>query len=224
MKVSSSIEKSERKEIIRRISHASALSWVVFQLFMLELFGPHISLMRAVTISTSVGVGVGLFLSVVQWHSLRCYAREAGWWIPATTVGMTLGAGIGGAATYYAISGSDNFISTWQAGGVLSAALTGLLIASPQWLVVRNWSHRARDWFIPVVIGFALSSSLAWVVQLAITYAIVTALGSGTWAIAMVAGIVGGAIWGAWVYGYFVVRALNKVLPAHDQIPNLGIQ
>jgi len=223
MKVTISMEQSERREIIRRISHASALSWLVFQLFMLELFGPHISVMRAVTISTSVGVSVGLFLSLVQWHSLRCYVRDAGWWIPATTVGMTLGAGIGGAATYYAISGSDNFISTWQAGGLLSGALTGLMIAWPQWLVVRNWTNRYHDWFIPVVLGFALSSSLAWVAQLAITYAIVTVFGGGTWAVAMVFGIVGGALSGAGVYAYFVVRALNKVLPARDQVPNITI-
>ncbi|MEO8285973.1 MAG: hypothetical protein ABI670_06020 [Chloroflexota bacterium] len=144
---------ADRREIIRRITSASAFSWIVFQLLMFVLFGPHISVMRGVTIGASVGAAVGLFFSFVQWQSLRRYVPDVVWWIPATTLGMTFGGAIGNLANYYAIQGTDVYLSAWQAGGLLSGILSGLLIAGSQWLVVHNWTTRSGDWFINVILG-----------------------------------------------------------------------
>ncbi|MEO8285974.1 MAG: hypothetical protein ABI670_06025 [Chloroflexota bacterium] len=58
-----------------------------------------------------------------------------------------------------------------------------------------------------------MSSTIAWVAQLIITVLAVALLGSGMWAVAIIAGLVAGAAAGGAVYAHFLGRALKKVLP-----------
>ena len=66
-----------------------------------------------------IGMISGLITGVIQWFSLRHQTDQAGWWIPANTVGWGMGLAAG-----VIIGGAFG----WFAAGAVSGAITGLAL------------------------------------------------------------------------------------------------
>src|SRR5687767_2312709 len=142
----------ERRRLILRYSLIAGLGWVLFQVLAEVLFGPHVSLARTVTIGSGVGAYVGLLMSTLQWLTLRRHVTNGGLWIPATTIGCTLGGVVGGYFYYMTVRHIGPFDITLPSGGVIESLITGLILASCQRLVLRNWVPNAGAWVVPLML------------------------------------------------------------------------
>src|SRR5689334_4909361 len=96
--LSAAAEKTQNRAV-RSFGLVAGIGWLIFQLGFAVLLGPHVSLMRSVTLASGIGVFAGLLISGLQWAALQ-HSFHAGWWVPATTAGCTLGGAAGGAIYY----------------------------------------------------------------------------------------------------------------------------
>jgi hypothetical protein len=205
-----------RKRLIAACSISAALGWVLFELAIELMLGPHVSIGRSVTIGSAAGALVGLLMGGLQWHALRLYTRSAGLWIPVTTVGCTLAGLVGSIALYYAVQGAGYYPSVVAIEGLLPSAIIGAIVALFQWLVLRKWSEHTRAWIPLVAIGTGLAVLAAFLVGLVVLSLLSWVLGLGAWPVILVAVYLSGGTAGGAVYGLFTAWAFRRVLPAAD--------
>lgn len=203
-----------RRALIRACSISAGISWVLFQLAVEVMLGPHITIGRSVTIGAATGVLVGLLMGGLQWRALRRYSRTAGLWIPVTTVGCTLAGLAGSIALYYAVQGAGYYPSVVAIEGLLPSAIVGAIVALFQWLVLRKWSLHARMWIPLVAAGTALAVLAAFLTGLGVLIVLSWALGLGAWPVILTVVYLTGGAAGGTMYGLFTAWAFRRVLPA----------
>jgi hypothetical protein len=205
-----------RRALIVSCSISAGIGWVLFQLAVEVMLGPHVTIGRSVTIGSATGVLVGLLMGGLQWRALRNYTPSAGLWIPVTTVGCTLAGLVGSIALYYAAEENSVYLSVVAIEGLLPSALVGAIVALFQWLVLRKWSHHTRAWIPLVAIGTGVAVLAAFLAGLGVLVALSWALGVGAWPlIVAVVYLVGGAAGGT-VYALFTAWALRRVIPTAE--------
>jgi hypothetical protein len=203
-----------RRALIVSCSISAGIGWVLFQLAVEVMLGPHVTIGRSVTIGSAAGALVGLLMGGLQWRALRLYTPSAGLWIPVTTVGCTLAGLVGSIALYYAAEEDSVYFSVVAIEGLLPSATVGAIVALFQWLVLRKWSHHTRAWIPLVAIGTGVAVLAAFLAGLGVLVVLSWALGFGSWPlIVTVVYLTGGAAGGA-VYALFTAWAFRRVLPA----------
>ena len=209
------IEKGlDRRKLIVRYSLLAGLGWMVFQVCVELFLGPHVSLPRTITIGAGVGASVGLIMSSLQWLVLRHFRSDAGWWIPATTIGCTVGGLVGSFFYSLAVRHIGPLDITLPSGGIIESLIVGAILAACQWLVMRNWVERSEMWVLPIVLGMGLAVPVGWLAGAGILAILNLALGYGVWPfILIVAYLIGGLSGGA-VFALCSAWALHRVLPA----------
>lgn len=103
-----------------------------------------------------VGAVAGLAIGIGQWLVLRRRMVHAGWWVLATIVGWVICDAVSAA------SGSSN-----PALGVGGLALSAVVIAMLQWLVLRRGATQAGRWIVVSTGALALASFAGFAVILA---------------------------------------------------------
>jgi hypothetical protein len=205
---------NKRRSLIRSCSISAGLGWVLFQLSVEVMLGPHVTIGRSVTIGSTVGALVGLLMGGLQWRALHRYTRSAGMWIPVTTVGCTLAGLVGSIALYYAALDAGFYASVVAIEGVLPSAIVGAIIALFQWLVLRKWSHHTRAWIPLVAVGTGLAVLAAYLTGLTVLALMSWALGVGAWPVILSIVYLIGSTAGGAVYALFTAWAFRRVLPA----------
>ena len=208
-----------RRALITACSISAGISWVLFQLAVEFMLGPHVSIGRSVTIGTATGALVGLLMGGLQWRALRRYTRTAGLWIPVTTVGCTLAGLVGSIALYYAVQGAGYYPSVVAIEGLLPSAVVGAIVALFQWLVLRKWSPHTRAWIPLVAIGTGLAVLSAFLTGLGVLVVLSWALGLGAWPVILTVVYLTGGAAGGTVYALFTAWAFRRVLPAPSPPP-----
>ncbi|HET9496531.1 MAG TPA: hypothetical protein VFR15_20070 [Chloroflexia bacterium] len=204
---------TKRRSLITACSIAAGLGWVMFQLAVEVMLGPHITVGRSMTIGSAVGALVGLFMGGLQWRALHRYTRSAGLWVPVTTVGCTLAGLVGSIALYYAALDAGFYASVVAIEGVLPSAIVGAIVALFQWLVLRKWSHHTRSWIPLVAIGTGLAVLAAYLTGLSVLGLLTWVLGVGAWPVVLsFVYLIGSAAGGA-VFALFTAWAFRRVLP-----------
>ena len=219
---------NQRKKLIFRLSLYGAIGWVLTELMYELMLGPHIRLLRALAVGSLVGVLVGLLISTLQWLSLRHYVRAAGWWIVATTAGYTLGGVISSFTLYQAIANIEVFKTTLSLQGVLSSAVTGIVIGVTQWFVLGDWTDPElgwRSWIVPIALGTGLAAPVAWLAGGAVIGLLYWLLGAGPWPVIIVGGYLASGIAGGTVIGRFMAWGFRRTLPnALDTVPTPAME
>ena len=205
---------SRRRSLIVSCSIAAGIGWVLFQLAVEVMLGPHVTVGRSMTIGSAIGALVGLLMGGLQWRALHRYTRSAGMWIPVTTVGCTLAGLVGSSALYYAAQDAGFYATVVAIEGLLPSAIVGAIVALFQWLVLRRWSHHTRAWIPLVAIGTGLAVLAAYLTGLGVLALLSFMLGLGAWpVIVSIVYLIGSATGGA-VYALFTAWAFRRVLPA----------
>jgi hypothetical protein len=204
----------KRHDLITACSIAAGIGWVLFQLAIEVMLGPHISIGRSVTIGSATGALVGLLTGGLQWRALHRYTHTAGLWIPVTTVGCTLAGLVGSIALFYAAQNAGFYASVVAIEGFLPSAIVGAIVALFQWLVLRKWSHHTRAWIPLVAAGTASAVLAAYLTGLALLGLLSWALGLGAWSIILTIVYLVGSTAGGTVYALFTAWAFRRVLPA----------
>jgi hypothetical protein len=206
----------ERERIATLCSVFGALGLVVAEILYEVLLGPHIRLVRTLSVGSMIGVVAGLLTATLQWLVLRRYVPGAGAWIVATTAGYTLAATMSSFLLYQAILETEQFTSVLPLQGVVSSGLSGLVLSVVQWVVLRRWVHPAlgwRSWMVPLTLGNALAPPIAWLAGLGTGSLMTQLLGLGSWPVIALTGIIAAALAGAIVYGRFLAWGFHRVLP-----------
>jgi MFS family permease len=207
---------AHRRKLISRCALWGALGWVLTEILYEILFGPHIRLLRALAVGALIGVLVGLITSTMQWLALRRYVRAAGWWIVATTLGYTLAGTISSFLLWQAISNTEVFRTTLPLQGVISSAITGIVVSVAQWFVLADWTDPDlgwRSWIVPITVGTGLAAPAAWLAG-AITLLLLTwLLGPGSWALIVVGAYLAAGVVGGNIFGRFIALGFRRTLP-----------
>lgn len=117
---------------------------------------------------------------------LRRYLSRAGWWVPATAVGL----GLGGLSAAFV----DSLILNTASDGlraIVAGSLLGAICGALQWLVLRRYIANAGSWVLITIaaysIGGVLDTLFAWTPATAsFVFALISAL---------LGGLVGTAQW-----------------------------
>lgn len=146
------------------------------------------------------GAVLGAVLGPAQWLVLRRYISAAGWWVPASIVGLACGVALGMAAAdaLGPIFSTDASIARQSGPGLrplLNMAATagiggagiGLCLGGAQWLVLRREVPGAGRWLV--------TSALGWPAALAVGALVLN--NGGLIAGLLVAGVVVGSVTGA---------------------------
>lgn len=99
-----------------------------------------------------LGIYFGVFflsISLFQWVILRRYVRKIGWWIIATTIGGGIGLPLAIVLTSLA--------SGQEGAAIVSLFGTGGIIGIAQWLVLRNYIHKAGWWIVISTVAWPLA-------------------------------------------------------------------
>ena len=208
----------ERRRLIFRFSLLAGLGWMLFQVCVEILLGPHISLPRTVTIGSGVGALVGLLTSSLQWLVLRRYRSDAGWWIPATTIGCTAGGIIGAFVYSMAVRHVGPFDITLPSSGIIESLVVGSIMATCQWLVLRNWVSRAGLWIPTITLGIGLAVPVGWLAGAGILALFNLVLGFGVWPVILVIAYLAGGLAGGGAFALFSALALHRVLPRPGEV------
>jgi hypothetical protein len=204
-----------------RYSLAAGLGWILFQVLVEVLLGPHISLARTVTLGAGIGAYVGLLVSTLQWLTLRRYVTNGGWWIPATTAGCAAGGVVGG--FFYSMTARHigPFDITLPSGGIIESLAAGFILASFQWLVLRNWVRNARAWVMPITLGMGLAVSIGWLAGAGTLGLLNWLFGLGMWPLLMIVSAVVGGLAGGATFALCSAWALHRVLPQPGAIVSI---
>ena len=95
---------------------------------------------------------LGLFTGILQYALLRRYLPRMAWWIAATLLGWLLPFIVGFVFTALLPHGLDP-ATAWE---VLGVALIGMVIALPQWWLLRRRVPHAAWWILASGIGWAV--------------------------------------------------------------------
>jgi hypothetical protein len=93
------------------------------------------------------GAAAGIVIGAGQWLVLRQTITLSGWWIPATGVGLATGL-----AASVALVGTGTAVRDLAARG----ALTGVLLGTMQWFVLRQTTAMAGWWVAVVAVGWVV--------------------------------------------------------------------
>ena len=93
------------------------------------------------------GAIVGAVLGLIQWFVLRAQIPVPFWWIIATSAGMALGLAI-----------SVAFFGSEVSGNSLlgRAVITGIIVGTAQWLVLRQILPQSWIWIVVVALGWGI--------------------------------------------------------------------
>ena len=112
---------------------------------------------KGVTALFDQGISVaimGLFLGLFQWLVLKTRMEQIRSWIPATSIGLVLGA-TGIAVIRYLLIGD----SLGSMSPPLGAAVIGALLGTAQWTVLRKHLSPALPWILGSTAGWSLGST-----------------------------------------------------------------
>ena len=138
----------------------------------------HLGLMNGALVGAFWGVGVGLS----QWIILRLVAQQAGWWIIATALGWTVGVALGWLVLEYIQVPVNDSVGSyfrwgWALRGCIGSAVTGIVIAVSQWVILRHWVRQALLWPVAIALAWAIAPILAWLVGVSVGLLQESALG-----------------------------------------------
>ena len=118
----------------------------------------------------------GLALGVAQWLIVRRYMPRAGWWAPATIIGVILIA-VAPVVAYETQDPRSMWLK-YESGGLLE----GLVLGVAQWLVLRQHVRRAGWWIVASAVGWLIAAFVGVLSTTSIARMIgPTALGTGAW-------------------------------------------
>lgn len=110
--------------------------------------------------STIAGILNGSVSSAVigfaQWLILRKYLARAGWWIPASMIGVTVGAALNSAGVAFIqmlLGGQTDALALLICGAILLSPFIGLLSAIPEWGVLQRQVWRSGWWIVARVVS-----------------------------------------------------------------------
>jgi hypothetical protein len=202
----------ERQTLIHRCSRAAGAGWLLFQGGANLLLGPHISIVRTLALGSSIGVIVGLIVALLQWAALRRHVA-AGWWIPATTAGCTLGGSLGAYFAYNSLQEWRGFTTLLPLPQLAANLLAGALLTGGQWLVLRHWVTGTRRWVSLNLSGAGLAAPIAAVAGLLTATLINSTLGLRAWPLTLVTCYVVSGSVGSLIYTRCAAGALASILP-----------
>ena len=213
----------DRRKLTGLFGVAAVLAWVIAESFFELLFGPHVRLVRALAIGSSIGAVAGLLMSGLQWLALRGRVRDAGRLVPATTAGSTLAGLFGGLLLYVLINNVELYRLSVPLQGVAGAVFVGLVTTLGQWAVLRGWAvsrQGRRDWTVAAAAGAVLGAISAFIAAASVMGALGELLGRGAWPYIWIAAYLAGGVAGGTVFGRFVTLGLRQLLPgAGDEAP-----
>jgi len=118
----------------------------------------------------------GLALGLAQWLIVRRYMPRAGWWAPATIIGVVLIVVV--TIVAYETQDPRNIWLKYESGGLLE----GLVLGVAQWLVLRQHVRRAGWWVIASAIGWLAVAFVGVLITASIARMIgPAAFGTGAW-------------------------------------------
>jgi hypothetical protein len=198
---------------------------MVFQVCVEIFLGPHIGLPRTITVGTGLGAFVGLFTSCLQWLLLRRYRDDAGWWIPATTIGCTAGGLVGSFFYSLAVRHIGPFDITLPSGGIIESLIVGAVMATCQWLVLRHWVDHARLWIVHIIAGMGLAIPIGWLAGAGTLGLLNLVLGYSVWPFILILAYIIGALAGGTIFALGSALALYRLLPCPlDPLPAQSTQ
>jgi hypothetical protein len=114
-------------------------------------------------ISQVAGMLIGLALTgaivgLVQWFILQGWVKQAGWWVPATAVGVALAGVVGGVKVWVEILRPESDQVPYVALTVSSLEnmiVGGVIPGIVQWLALRQWVYRAGWWIAGSAVAWA---------------------------------------------------------------------
>ena len=205
-------EPRARQTLIHRCSRAAAAGWLLFQGGANVLLGPHISIGRTLALGSSMGVIVGLIVALLQWGALRRYVA-AGWWIPATTAGCTVGGGLGAYFAYNSLQEWRGFTTLLPLPQLAANLLVGAILTGGQWLVLRHWVTGTGRWVSLNLVGAGLAAPLAAVAGLLTAALLNAVLGLRAWPLTLVTCYLVNGVVGSLIYTRCAALAFNAILP-----------
>jgi hypothetical protein len=116
----------------------------------------------------------GFIAGAAQWLVLRPYLARAGWWIPATGLGMFVGwlLWIAKPGSWYdTFAWLQDTFGLWEVFWLNAASMTVVMLVAGavQWLILRRDSH-AGGWLLLSLLGGMLMGSVAATASYAITF------------------------------------------------------
>ena len=205
----------EGRKLTRRCGVIATLGWVLLEVSFELLLGPHVLMMRSVTIGCAIGLIVGLLTSALQWSALHEHIRYTGALIPAITAASTLSGTLCGLLLYALNHGVPLYQWTVPLQGAVGAVFVGLVSAQAQWMIVRSRAGQGegwRDWARPTFAGTIVGAAFACLASVAVIEVLTPFRAKLEWPYILMiayltAGIVGGGI-----HGSFVIRGLRRLL------------
>ena len=156
---------------------ASTLGWLVgfiIAFFLLAIVGGIVgedtgmNVLGLILGAFIFGASLGSMVGILQWLVLRRRVSNAGWWVLASTVGFIVGQGGVEVAMYVAfgypeeMGGMSSFTNVL--GQTVVPALTGAVIGTLQWLVLRGKVSRAGWWVLASIVGWVLGVTVAEII------------------------------------------------------------
>jgi len=104
---------------------------------------------------------MSILWSIMQWLILRRYLPRAGWWIPASAVGIFAGWVLGG--MFVGVANALLGLNIWDSQEhpflLVYTGIQGACIGFFQWLVLRKKVRRAGLWILACSIAWALAQA-----------------------------------------------------------------
>jgi hypothetical protein len=204
----------ELRKLTRWCGAVAALGWVILEVSFEVLLGPHVLLMRSLTIGCAIGAFVGLLTSTLQWIVLRDHVRYSGALIPAITAASTLSGMVCGLLLYSLSHNVPLYGWTIPLQGAVGAVFVGLVSAQAQWVVLRSRTGHGEGWgrwVTPTIAGTLLGAAFTCSTSLGVIMILTPIRARLGWPYILIvanltAGIVGGAF-----YGRVITRGLRQL-------------